>query len=110
MLVGVRLRMNVSPVSFLPSSYEGEVSAKRTEGSSAPHASRREEVPNLAGRSQERIVIGAQQGEQQMVRPLAVDPEVLARQPLLVEADLGQHSLGRLVMRQARRLEPVQPE
>ena len=45
-----------------------------------------------------------------MVGPLAVDPQVLARQALLMEADLGQHGLGRLVVRQAGGLETVQPE
>ena len=45
-----------------------------------------------------------------MVGPLAVDPQILPRQTFLVKADLREYRLGGLVVRQAGRLEPMQPQ
>src|SRR5262249_36705315 len=66
--------------------------------------------PQSAGLSQERIVVGTQQREQQVIGPLAVDAQILARQALLAKADLVENRLGRLVVRQAGGLQAVQPE
>src|SRR3546814_1121258 len=52
----------------------------------------------------------AQQREQPVVLPLAVDLQVAPRQALLAEADLPQHPLAGDVVRQGGGLDPVQPQ
>src|SRR3546814_19544344 len=52
----------------------------------------------------------AQQREQPVVLPLAVDLQVAPRQALLAEADLPQHPLAGDVVRQGGGLATVQPQ
>src|SRR5262249_49848137 len=62
----------------------------------------------LASRSQNLIVVRAQQRKQQVIGPSAVDAHILPCKALFMEAPLGKHGLGRLIVRQASRLQTMQ--
>src|SRR3977135_3422988 len=55
-----------------------------------------------------RIVL--RQGEEIVILPKAVDLEIAARHSFALEAGLLQHACGGGIVRQAGRLQPVQPE
>ena len=61
-------------------------------------------------RWQGRIELVTQQREQTMILPLAVDLQITAGHALFAEAAFSQHTLTSRVVREGRRLDPMQAQ